>query len=136
MENRYHNIVNRFVLETVVYLKELHNKPRIYDVDPELGKVMDNISNNLYALCVNPDAILKQVVLNPKWFSKTDGDCRAYFAFLEVYHALVRYYEYRAKYNMKDAELENALNNWDKISRPKQNVFSAVINKLSQKKVK
>ena len=66
---------------------------------------------------------LKTLALHPNWFT-TKGDYRAYYAFLDAYHTIVDYYEYRAKYNKKDERLENALKNWYVVTQQKPIIFA------------
>lgn len=87
---------------------------------------------------ISPDLLdgLKTVSLHPNWFTKNHGDYRAYYAFLDAYHAIVDYYEYRAKYNKKDERLENALRNWYKVIQSKQNIFVKILRNSNNIKIK
>ena len=69
---------------------------------------------------------LKLLSSHPTWFAKDEGDYRAYYAYLDAYHAICKYYEYRAKYNKPDAELDAALAKWYNLIQPKQNIFAKV----------
>lgn len=73
---------------------------------------------------------LKLLSEHPSWFSKDGKDLRAYYAFLDAYHAINDYCEYRAKYNMKDVELEDAIKNWYAVIQKKPNIFSKIIQRI------
>ena len=78
----------------------------------------------------NRDANIKQVELNNSMFTaKNSNDYRVYFACLYAYHTIIRYYRYNAVYNMKDAELQSALDDWYKAVSPKVSIFSKVFQK-------
>lgn len=113
---------------------------RYYDVLKQLYtsalEFIEKVQGKNLDITVDMRAGLEIMAFRPLWFSADGKDYRAYYAFLRVYHALIRYYKYSAVYNRKDKELEDALNNWYNVSQPKQNVFSALINKLNQKRVK
>lgn len=68
-------------------------------------------------------------MIKSEWFSK-NGDYRAYYAFLRVYHALIQYYRYYAPYNMKDVELESALKDWYVVTQNKPNIFSKIFQRI------
>ena len=130
MKNRYDDAVFKFNVNMLSFIRKVHDDKKAYYIDPKLCIAANEILENVHALCVNPDAELKQIIFNPKWFSKTDGDYRAYFVFVEAYHAIIEYYRYRAVYNVKDNKLENALSNVDKYINPKRNMLSNLLQKL------
>ena len=129
MKNRYDDVVYQFNVNMLSFIRKVHDDKKAYDIDPKLCTAANKIMENVSALRANPDAVLKQVILNPKWFSKTDGDYRAYYDFLEAYHAIIRYYKYSAKYNIKDNELEYTLNNLTKYTNSKRKILANVLQK-------
>lgn len=136
MKNRYDNVVYQFNVNMLLFIRKVHDDKRAYDIDPKLCIAANEILENVSALRANPDAELKQIIFNPKWFSKTDGDYRAYFVFVEAYHAIIEYYRYRAVYNVKDNKLENALSNVDKYINPKQSSLSFLVSEIARKRQK
>lgn len=86
-----------------------------------------SVYENINAVQKNPDTmILKEVT----WFSNGRDDWHIMFVTQEFYHSIIRYYRYHAKYNMKDAELENALAEWKLAIKPKCNVLQNIVSKL------
>ena len=83
----------------------------------------------------NPDVNLGDFKMPLDIFTKTTGDYRLYYAFLNAYHAVMRYYRFYAKYNLKNVELENALTEWKMAVQPKQNILQNIIAKLTKAKV-
>lgn len=106
---------------------------RYYDVLKQLYtsalKFIEKVQGKNLDITVDMRAGLEIMASNSAWFSVDGKDYRAYYAFLEVYHALIRYYQYRVKYNRKDEELEEALNNWYKVINPKQSILTKVFQR-------
>lgn len=69
-------------------------------------------------------------------FTNKHGDYRVYYAFLNAYHMIMHYYRCHAEYNLKNAELENALAEWKLAVQPKQNILQKVMSKLVKKNQK
>lgn len=112
---RYYEVLKQLYVSAVEFIETVQ------------GKNLD--------ITVNMMNGLEIMASKPSWFSVDRNDYRAYFAFLEVYHALTRYYRYSAVYNLKDKELETALKNWYKVTQPKQNILQNIIAKLTKAKV-
>jgi len=111
---RYYEVLRQLYVSALEFAKSVHGK----DLD----------------ITVNMRDGLEIMASKPSWFSVNNNDYSAYFAFLAVYHALMRYYKYRAVYNSKDKELEEALNNWYKVVQPKQNILARVVSGLKRQK--
>ncbi len=69
---------------------------------------------------------LKFLSEHPTWFSENGKDFRMYYAYLDAYHAISDYYNFRAQYDKPDAKLDTALANWYKLVQSKQNIFARV----------
>ena len=78
---------------------------------------------------VNADVVsgLKLLSSHPTWFAKSNGDYRAYYAYLKAYHAISDYYNFCTQYNNSDAELDIALKSWYRLINPKKNVFTRIV---------
>lgn len=111
---RYYEVLKQLYVSAVEFIETVQ------------GKNLD--------ITVNMMNGLEIMASKPSWFSVDRNDYRAYFAFLTAYHALMRYYRYRAVYNSKDKELEEALNNWYKVVQPKQNILARVVSGLKRQK--
>lgn len=101
--------------------------------DKQCVDFVESLYNNWKSLYLNSDAVLPDVVWQPKMF---DGakNYRAYYACQAVYHAMVRYYRYYAKYGVKNDELEVALKEWYVVSKPKQNIFVRMFSGFKRQK--
>ena len=86
--------------------------------------------DNWRKLLYDPDEKLTALNLPLGTFTTKKGDYRVYYAFLNAYHAIMRYYKYSAKYDLKDAELEGALTEWKLSVQPKNNILQNVISKF------
>ena len=101
MLNTYNDARKQFYINVIEFIR------RVYKRDFEAS--LDIMSG------------LKDMSLHSSWFHGENlKDYNAYFAFLDVYHAICNYYEYNAKYNKKDEDLEKALRKWYKLTLPKQ----------------
>lgn len=83
----------------------------------------------------NPDVNLGDFKMPLDIFAIKMGDYRVYNAFLNVYYAVMRYYKYHAKYNLRDIELENALAEWNLTIKQNNNILQNIIAKLTKAKV-
>ena len=92
-------------------------------------KFIEGVQGKKLDITVDVKSGLKIMAENPSWFSNQSKDYRAYYAFLDVCHTMVRYDDYRAKYNLRDKELEEALANWQKILNPKKNTFVKLLQR-------
>lgn len=101
MLNRYSDARKQFYINVINFIRRVSNKDFEASVDIMSG--------------------LKTMSLHSSWFhGETSKDYNAYFAFLDVYHAICNYCEYNAKYNRKDEILEKALRKWYQLTLPKQ----------------
>lgn len=72
--------------------------------------------DNINTIQKNPETmILKEIT----WFSPRSGDFHGLFIAQELYHSIIRYYRYSARYNLKDEQLEKAIKDWKAAVYPK-----------------
>lgn len=116
MKNRYDAIIDK------IFLSDLY----LGDFCAEYLDAQQVVQHNIVFIRNNPDADLKPVMIG----SADNKDYKKLYAFLDVYHKVINYYKYYAKYNMQDKELEAALKNWQRMSQPKQNIFARIANKV------
>lgn len=116
MTNRYSEIINK------LFINDLY----LGDICSEYLDVKQVVQYNIIRIQNDPDVLLKPVLVG---FAENKNYKKLY-AFLDAYHKVIKYYRYYAKYNIQDKELEAALKNWQRVSQPKQNVFSKILNKV------
>ena len=90
--------------------------------------------SNWDKLLNNQDVKMPEFKMPLNIFTKNLNDYRVYYAFLNAYQAIMRYYRYHAKYNLKNVELEEVLAEWKLAVQPKQNILQKVMSKLVVKK--
>lgn len=80
--------------------------------------------DNINTIQKNPETmILKEIT----WFSPRSGDLHGLFIAQELYHSIIRYYRYSARYNLKDEQLEKAIKDWKAAVYPKPTLKDFVL---------
>ena len=105
---------NRYEQEIMTFMGWLSNQGRI-NKNSMFGKMF----NNLDKIIDNPDAEIDFVQISNNALVKNQTDYSLYFSVVELYNAIIDYYRFKAKYNLKDERLENALKYWDKCAHSK-----------------
>jgi Ca2+-binding EF-hand superfamily protein len=105
---------NRYEQEIMTFMGWLSNQGRI-NKNSMFGKMF----NNLDKIIDNPDAEIDFVQISNNALVKNQTDYSLYFSVVELYNAIIDYYRFKAKYNLKDERLENALKDWDKCAHSK-----------------
>ena len=81
--------------------------------------------DNINTIQKNPETmILKEIT----WFSPRSGDFHGLFVAQELYHSIIRYYRYSARYNLKDEQLEKAIKDWKAAVYPKPTLKEFVLD--------
>ena len=109
---------NRYEQKIMAFMGWLANQNKLHR---DCG--FDVMFDNIESVIDNPDAHISfiQMPYN-SLVSKKDNnlvDYSVYFSVMDLYNAIVFYSRYRAKYNMKDERLENALKDWKAAVYPK-----------------
>ncbi len=136
METRYDDAVFKFkrrLLETATLYEDINvnadglNNDELYlklkkvrYKDKTLARYVNEYHlpayDNINTIQKNPETmILKEVT----WFPPRSGDFHGLFVVQELYHSIIRYYRYGAKYNLKDERLEKAIKDWEAAVYPK-----------------
>lgn len=105
---------NRYEQEIMTFMVWISNQGRI-NKNSMFGKMF----NNLDKIIDNPDAEIDFVQISNNALVKNQTDYSLYFSVVELYNAIIDYYRFKAKYNLKDERLENVLKDWDKHVHPK-----------------
>jgi len=140
MKNRYDDIVEKFFGSAFVYALNVFNSANITDANArythkkETLDVISDMTRQYYNLRHNSDVRVEQFIVPLKTFN-AESNYKVYYAYMAVYNAVIRYYRFNAKYNLPDADLENAVKNWYMVTQPKQNILTKVIG-LTKKKQK
>lgn len=104
---------NRYEQEIMTFMGWLSNQGRI-----NKNSMFDMMFNNLDKIINNPDAEIDFVQISNNALVKNQNDYSLCFSVVELYNAIIDY-RFKAKYNLKDERLENALKDWDKCANPK-----------------
>lgn len=146
MWNRYNKQVMEFFGAAESYAYRVYDKKYNSDsscyVITECPKKSDyvkpilDLRGNWDKLLNNPDITLPEFKMSLDIFTNNIKDYRVYYAFLNAYHAIMHYYRYNGKYNLKDAELEEVLAEWKLAINPKQNILQNIISKFVKKNQK
>ena len=124
MQNRYDNKVEMFFDNVINYLHGLYiSDDKIYVINAKEKNDNDTIGakkalSRVRVMRKNWDLVRTGVKPNkiepvgPLAFSNTPNDYGAFNAFINAYNIIMRYYEYDAKYNLKNTDLEKALTDW------------------------
>jgi len=97
----------------------------------ESGPVLD-ARGNWHKLLSNPDANLTALNLPLDTFTIRKGDYRVYYAFLAAYYATIHHYTYRTVSDLKDENLENALDEWNRVTNAKPNFFAKLVRGIKK----
>jgi len=139
--NKYDEKIERFFCDAVKYAVDTFTA----DVDDKSADkplpsynetigVVHQMEQEWQKLRDNHNTDVAQIVLPAKTFNnKNPKNYSVYYAFLAVYSAAIYYYRYNAKYHMKSTELEEALDNWNKLIHPKQKFSSMVAGMLKKR---
>lgn len=139
MYNRYNKIVMEFFGAAELYAYRVYDEKYQYNDDAKTNKKATYIQPILDArknwdkVSHNPDVVLGEFRLPLDTFTNKPGDYRVYYAFLNAYQAIMRYYRFQAKYNSQDIELDAALAEWKLAINQKTNILQKVMSKLVKK---
>ena len=116
--------INAYDLNTEPGLRKLYTElKKVANEDVLIEETYLRMYDNITAVQENPDVVnLKEV----KWF--VSKNLHNMFVVQELYHAIIYYYRYYAKYNCKNERLEDAIKDWKNMVYQKPTLKELIFN--------